>query len=140
VPIFHRHRASENKQPILRIVSTNSPDEMTGRICPLRRGSNVIGRIEQVDVVIKDAMVSRQHACITVSSDQAKFTIQDNNSSNGTYLKDGPKVTDKPLSIAPGTILRIGSTEVVLEYEGERQASGLRSFSEKTSLCGVPRL
>jgi pSer/pThr/pTyr-binding forkhead associated (FHA) protein len=139
VPIFQRHRASDSKrQPVLRIVSTKSPDEMAGRIFPLRRGNNIIGRIAQVDVVIQDQMVSRQHACITVSNDHAKFTIQDNNSRNGTYLKDGPKIMDKPQPITPGTILIFGSTEVALEYEGEQEASGVKKVSQKTSLH--PRL
>ena len=140
MPIFRKHRASEGKQkPVLRVLSSKSPDEKPGRICPLRRGNNIVGRSEPVDVVIRDPMVSRQHACITVSSDQAKFTIQDNNSRNGTYLKDGAKITDKPQPIAPGAILLFGSTEVVLEYEGELQATGLRgSLSQKTSLAGLP--
>jgi pSer/pThr/pTyr-binding forkhead associated (FHA) protein len=138
LPIFHRHRASESKPPVLRIVSTKSPGEMPGRICPLRRGSNVIGRVEQVDVVIKDQLVSRQHACITVSNDQTKFTIQDNNSSNGTFLKDGSRITDKPQPIAPGTILILGTTEVALEYEGEQERPEVQHRSQKTSLSHGP--
>ena len=141
MPIFQRHRASESRQrPILRVLSTNSPDETVGRTLPLRRGSNIVGRVAQADVVIKDATVSRQHACITVSNDHAQFSVQDNNSSNGTQLKDGPKVVDKPQPIAPGTIVIFGSTEVLLTYEGEQDASGLPRSSQKTSLSGFRRV
>ncbi|MCX7048255.1 MAG: FHA domain-containing protein [Candidatus Sumerlaeota bacterium] len=123
MPIFQRHRASENeKKPILRIISTKSDGEQVGRICPLRRGNNIVGRIQEVDVVIKDHLVSRQHACITVNNEQTKFTLQDFNSRNGTRLKDGEKITDKPQPLLPGTIMVFGTTEVALEYEGEQEA------------------
>ena len=136
MPIFQRHRASESRQkPILRILSTKSPEETIGRILPLRRGNNIIGRDGQVDVMLKDQVVSRQHACLTVSNDRAQFSIQDNNSRNGTYVKDGPQVTDKPQPITPGTILILGTTEVLLTYEGEQDVAGTRQQeSQKTRL------
>ena len=135
MPIFQRHRASAGGQrPILRILSTKSPDETVGRTLPLRRGNNIVGRVAQVDVVIKDPMVSRQHACITVSNDRAQFFIQDNNSRNGTFVKDGPQVVDKPQPITTGTILMFGTTEVLLTYEGEQDPSGTQKDSQRTSL------
>jgi pSer/pThr/pTyr-binding forkhead associated (FHA) protein len=84
----------------------------------LRRGNPVVGRIEEVDVVLKAPLVSREHACTLVGSDGAGVSAKDNRRRAGTSVKDSPRLTDQPHSIAPGAISTAGATVATIEYEG----------------------
>jgi DNA-binding winged helix-turn-helix (wHTH) protein len=71
---------------------------------PLYGGENVLGRGSD-DVISIDAPgISRRHACITVD---ARVTIEDLGSKNGTWLRDERVTTLTPL--ADGDHVRLGS-------------------------------
>ena len=81
---------------------------------PLRLAGDqvTIGRAAANDVVLDDPTVSRFHAELVRSADEA--VLRDLSSANGTYV-GGEPVDD--LSIQPGTTLRIGHTS--LHYDGD---------------------
>ncbi len=79
-----------------------------GQSCMLRpppRGL-VMGRNADNDIVIDAAMVSRHHAQIMVEGDQV--VLYDRDSTNGTWLTDGSRVSRHRLSI--GDRFQIGDT------------------------------
>jgi hypothetical protein len=79
----------------------------------LARGENVVGRDAASAVWIDDESVSRRHARITVPADEARSaTIEDLNSTNGTYLR-GRRVT-RPEPLADGDRITIGNVALLL--------------------------
>lgn len=71
------------------------------------------------DIVFHDTSVSRQHAKITVGSDDA-LSIEDLKSRNGT-LVDGESLKEKK-ALTPNALVNIGTTSfVVYDREGEMQ-------------------
>ncbi|MFO0651806.1 MAG: sigma 54-interacting transcriptional regulator [Polyangiales bacterium] len=80
------------------------------RVVLLARGKSLrIGRGEDQDVRLDDLRTSRQHAQLFYRGDHV--LLRDLGSSNGTWLDDR-KVTAVS-SVAPGSIVRVGSTRVV---------------------------
>jgi hypothetical protein len=78
---------------------------------PLAPGRLSIGR-QDADILLgNDSQVSRAHAALVVD-DQNNATIEDNGSTNGTFLNN-EKVSSAPL--APGDMLRIGTTQFRVE-------------------------
>lgn len=77
----------------------NGPQQ--GKIIPLSKGNNVLGRSHNADIRIKDTGISKTHAKIYVTAD--KVIISDLNSSNGTFVNGvlvqnhGIKTGDKVL-------------------------------------------
>lgn len=72
----------------------------------LAEGENVLGRGEECSLVVDARTVSRRHARITVALGQA--TIEDLNSTNGTFVNQKPVAAATPL--ADGDQLAFGST------------------------------
>lgn len=66
----------------------------SGKIFPLQKGNNVIGRSARVDIRFADTGVSKSHAQIFVTND--KVIISDLKSSNGTFV-NGVKVQNHGL-------------------------------------------
>lgn len=78
---------------------------------PLHEGENTVGR-ESADVLLTHNSVSRKHAKIVVSG--GSVTIEDDGSTNGTYV-DGTKVEpDAPVSAADGAEVRFGNETLIL--------------------------
>lgn len=70
------------------------------------------------DIVFQDVSVSRQHARLTIHSDES-FTIEDLKSSNGT-LVEGRKI-ETSQQLKPNTFISLGTSSfVVYNLEGER--------------------
>lgn len=82
--------------------------------------SYVIGTDPQgCDIVFHDTSVSRQHARITVSSEDAIF-IEDLKSRNGVLINGNP-IEDKQ-ELSPNIIVTLGTTSfIVYDREGEMQ-------------------
>jgi adenylate cyclase len=76
----------------------------------LREGENIVGRGAGCDVVIVDESMSRRHARIVVSGDNAR--LEDLESRNGVF-RNGERV--KSMAIEPGDVLRFGAIEVLVE-------------------------
>ena len=73
----------------------------------IREGLTTIGRAQENDIVINDALVSRYHARITRHTGDCKIT--DLESGNGTFL-NGDRLTGTR-AMRPGDVLRIAESE-----------------------------
>jgi len=74
----------------------------------LREGVNILGRDRDAAAWIDVHSVSRRHARIVVSGDQA--TLEDLESKNGTFLED--QAVTSPRTLADGDRVRIGTVEM----------------------------
>jgi len=66
------------------------------------------------DLVLKDPSVSRLH--FQIEADDVGYRLRDLESTNGTFM-DGYRIRDAYLR--PGSIIRVGTTEIVLTPENE---------------------
>jgi phosphatidylserine/phosphatidylglycerophosphate/cardiolipin synthase-like enzyme len=73
----------------------------------LRDGVTSVGRSEENDIVVADALASRHHARIAL--DAGGCTITDLGSGNGTFVNGEPVQGSRPL--APGDVVGIGGAE-----------------------------
>ena len=76
---------------------------------PLYEGENVLGRDPGPRGAIPDASVSRRHARLTLSGDNA--TLEDLGSKNGTFACD--RRIDKPTPLTDGDPVRLGLVTLV---------------------------
>jgi pSer/pThr/pTyr-binding forkhead associated (FHA) protein len=84
---------------------------LDGREFELRTGPNTLGRVN-ADVLLPDATVSRHHATLTIQEDGA--WIQDEGSTNGTYLNGSPVPPGDRRQLQDGDMLKLGSVTVKL--------------------------
>jgi pSer/pThr/pTyr-binding forkhead associated (FHA) protein len=66
-----------------------------------------IGRLDHCDLVLHDALVSREHGLLKTSTEG--LTLEDLNSVNGTYV-NGERI-DR-VRLEPGDVIRMGKTEL----------------------------
>ncbi len=87
-PVVEKVQAKPtSKPPNLELPSLRGLDEpVSGRRFELKKGENIIGRLEECDVPILDGSVSRQHSRIVFTRD--RLTVTDLGSSNGTFVND----------------------------------------------------
>jgi pSer/pThr/pTyr-binding forkhead associated (FHA) protein len=71
---------------------------------------SVVGRDPTAAINLVDEEISRRHALISV--DEARATVEDLGSSNGTFV-DGRQITDET-ELLPGQRMRVGQTIVEL--------------------------
>ena len=89
---------------------------------PIRRGEYILGRSPYCSIVVSNALASRQHCAVRLTSDG--LVIADLNSRNGTLVNG--KRLDGERQVGPGDIIRIGSDslEVVMaDSPAERKSS-----------------
>ncbi|MEW2302207.1 FHA domain-containing protein [Streptomyces sp. NPDC006655] len=87
-----------------------------GGVHLLHGGQITIGRSADADVPLDDPDVSRLHCAVTVGAD-GRVSVADLHSTNGTAL-DGSRVTDRPVRLTPGALLRIGESALRLTPSG----------------------
>ncbi|MGW1622057.1 FHA domain-containing protein [Streptomyces sp. NPDC002172] len=87
-----------------------------GGVHLLHGGQITIGRSADADVPLDDPDVSRLHCAVTVAAD-GRVSVADLHSTNGTAL-DGTRVTDRPVRLTPGSLLRIGESALRLTPSG----------------------
>ncbi|MDT0462367.1 FHA domain-containing protein [Streptomyces gibsoniae] len=87
-----------------------------GGVHLLHGGVVRIGRSADADVPLDDPDVSRLHCAVTVAAD-GRVSVADLGSTNGTVL-DGRQVTDRPVRLAPGALLRLGESALRLAPPG----------------------
>ncbi|WP_399925824.1 FHA domain-containing protein [Streptomyces kanamyceticus] len=93
-----------------------------GGVHLLHGGQIRVGRSAEADVPLDDPDVSRMHCAVTLAAD-GRVTVTDLGSTNGTSV-DGREVTDRPVRLAPGSLLRIGESALRLTDGGLGPASG----------------
>jgi pSer/pThr/pTyr-binding forkhead associated (FHA) protein len=98
--------------PQYRLVMRQGPNP--GQVFELDRNEVSIGRDIANDIVINDAEVSRKHARLTREAD--RYKIEDNNSTNGTYI-DGQRLIG-PHLLAIGEVIMFGDNVGVV-FDGE---------------------
>ena len=76
------------------------------------KGTLVIGRGTESDIVFDDPSISRRHASIEVGD---AIKVQDLGSANGTMVGGKRLVPNSPASLTPGVVLQLGSILVTLE-------------------------
>jgi two-component system, NtrC family, response regulator AtoC len=76
------------------------------------QGTLVVGRSPRSDVLVEDPLASRQHARLQVGP---TLTIEDLQSANGTRVRDAMIEPGKPVTIAPGEAVGIGSTVLIVQ-------------------------
>ena len=99
-----------------------------GKELVLQKAVVTIGTLPTNDLTVTDTTVSRSHAAVEEKSDG--YVIRDLDSTNGTFL-DGVRVREAFL--APGSVIRLGETEIVfspLEERIEVPKSEASSFGE----------
>ncbi|MFF4114677.1 FHA domain-containing protein [Streptomyces sp. NPDC001714] len=87
-----------------------------GGVHLLHGGQITIGRSADADVPLDDPDVSRLHCAVTVAAD-GRVSVADLHSTNGTVM-DGTRVTDRPIRLTPGSLLRIGESALRLTPSG----------------------
>lgn len=90
-----------------------------GKRFQINKPDVVIGRSPDVDVVIDEKSVSRQHAKCLTREDE--ISIQDMGSSNGTYVNNDK--SDAKVVLKDGDIIRLGT--VLLKYFSENNIDNL---------------
>ncbi|MDI3389406.1 FHA domain-containing protein [Streptomyces sp. B-S-A8] len=97
-----------------------------GGVHLLHGGRISIGRAADADVPLDDPDVSRLHCAVTVGED-GRVSVADLDSTNGTSV-DGRPVTDRPVRLSPGALLRIG--ESTLRLGAARDEAPLAAFAD----------
>lgn len=89
---------------------------------PIRRGEYILGRSPYCSIVVSNALASRQHCAVRLTSDG--LVIADLNSRNGTLVNGKRLDGERPISA--GDIIRIGSDsiEVLLAESAANQRGG----------------
>ena len=67
-----------------------------------------VGRSENCDVVIDDHTVSKQHAWITLASNEGPFSLSDCGSTNGTWLVEDQIASGEQISLQSGDKVKFG--------------------------------
>ncbi|WP_243228395.1 FHA domain-containing protein [Microbacterium sp. CIAB417] len=88
-----------------RLVITSGPK--TGLEIPLGSEPMTIGRSSESGLVIRDDYTSSHHARLMLRG--GTWTIQDLDSTNGTYL-DGKRLSGSPAAVSIGTPIKVGAT------------------------------
>ncbi|MEV0124138.1 FHA domain-containing protein [Streptomyces sp. NPDC050703] len=83
-----------------------------GGVHLLHGGQIRVGRSADADVPLDDPDVSRLHCAVTLAAD-GRVTVADLGSTNGTSV-DGREVTDRPVPVSTGSLLRIGESALRL--------------------------
>jgi DNA-binding winged helix-turn-helix (wHTH) protein len=94
----------------------------------LHEGENIIGRKTGDTITLFDTTVSRRHARIVVTGDDA--TVEDLGSKNGTYL-GGERLT-APTRMCDGDRLLVGSVPLVFRVRRSAETTHTRSHPRAT--------
>ncbi len=77
------------------------------------RGAIIIGRADSAQVSLGDPLASRRHARLAVS--ERGFELEDLGSANGTRVQGVTLDPHRPTLLAPGTVISIGSTLLIVQ-------------------------
>jgi two-component system cell cycle response regulator len=120
--------------PCLTVISGETP----GKVYTLSPGqATVIGRGADVDLVVADSRVSRQHARVTVDAKGASV-LEDLGSSNGTFL-NGSRIQRQELK--EGDQLQLGSATILkFSHQNEVEREVQRDLAERAIKDGLTEI
>jgi len=81
----------------------------------LGRGSLVLGRSSDCDVVLDDGYVSREHVRVVSDTTSSEYFVQDLNSKNGTWL-NGEKLGPTARVLGDGDRRALGNNRVTIAF------------------------
>jgi hypothetical protein len=98
--------------PVVAVVELSGPGD--GNVSLIVGGVGEIGRLApELSVRLPhDQWVSRIHARVTFR--RGGWTLEDLNSSNGSWIENGRTRVRQPVTIAPDQVFRIGHTDLML--------------------------
>lgn len=114
----------------------NGPQQ--GKVFPLQKGNNILGRSTKADIRIADNGISKNHAQIFITNDKA--IVSDLKSSNGTFV-NGVKVQNHGLKtgdkiLVNQTMITIFQLPDNVVFSNKMQLSGSKNSSK--SLATTP--
>jgi len=90
------------------------------RTASLTEGDNVIGRDPRCSVWLDAPGVSRRHATLRVDSAARRVTVEDLDSTNGTFLRRSRVQTE--VALADGDIIKVGTVVLTIRLWASDQA------------------
>ncbi len=96
----------------------------------LSEGENIVGRDPDCAVWLDAPSVSRRHARVVVSSADRRVSVEDLDSTNGTFVSGQPTAGAVPL--VNGAEITFGSIEVTLRSWATDQAAETKRISRKS--------
>jgi DNA-binding winged helix-turn-helix (wHTH) protein len=84
----------------------------------LVNGANTLGRSSHCRLVVDDERVSRVHATIRIDEATDRATIEDNGSTNGTFL--GKARVTEPVQLRNDNTIKLGSVKVTVRLRATR--------------------
>jgi pSer/pThr/pTyr-binding forkhead associated (FHA) protein len=97
------------------IHGNNETSDLPGKVFNLQCGNNFIGRDAMCEVKLNSGTVSRKHANVKVSYDKTHFSIIDQGSSNGVFIKPSTILKDgKKAAIKSGDEFQVGEIRLKL--------------------------
>lgn len=94
---------------------------------PLAEGENLVGRDPRCPIWVDATGVSRRHATITMTGNQA--TIEDLGSSNGTFVS-GRRI-DAARPLADGDVIELGTTGLTFRLWSDEQPQKTERIKKK---------
>ncbi len=116
---------SDNAQAVLVNVFTNQHFS-------LNRPTTIIGRASTSDIVLKDILVSREHAVIHCQDDD--YYVEDQESTNGTMHNND--FVQRRAKLNPGDRIRVGTTWFTFAFEHDTD-EGITTGQLKTGHHGA---
>jgi DNA-binding winged helix-turn-helix (wHTH) protein len=95
----------------------------------LAEGDNIIGRDPECAVWLNSPSVSRRPARISVDGRRRRLTLEDLNSSNGTFL--GGALVEGRVELSDGAAIRFGTVEMKLHLWNAHTASETKRIPRK---------
>lgn len=118
------HQAQSAKTNAKKAVIRSMSAQHAGKAFPVGKAPVIIGRnAAECVVVFKEGTpgVSGKHCSVYYSSDTGVFTLTDLNSSYGTFLSNGMKLTaNSPVNLRPGDSFYVGDKANVIKVEVEQ--------------------
>ncbi|MBF0545389.1 MAG: FHA domain-containing protein [Candidatus Riflebacteria bacterium] len=108
--VFRRAVGPQQEEIKKKYLVGNTPPYL-GKPYELNKDSTTIGRVEERDLFIASDMISRQHATIVRKDEE--FSIQDNGSSNGTFLNNTQIEPNKEYKLQHRDIIKFDAYEFI---------------------------
>jgi DNA-binding winged helix-turn-helix (wHTH) protein len=102
---------------------------MADRTFGLTEGDNIIGRDPECAVWLNSPGVSRRHARIRVDNNRRRLTLEDLNSSNGTFLAGA--AVEGEIEVSDGATIRFGPIDMKLHLWNAETASETKRIPRK---------